>query len=302
MGSPGSKLTEDKEQDYTPSRYKLLRIVTNAQKFMQCCWPCRTKISGEEKPVNKELQERAKRLKIRNELRQNGLGVATSVKTANLSQHGASGVSSFAPEIKTKSDSATISRAASQASIASALEQVKEILDEAEVTVARSSSLSKDEAEVLVSKLSYKSEADAVSIYSMMLDEMDEIRHRNSLDSDERNVSADIEKMEKEAACHLEKLVSMPNDIQEGCHQKLSQDISNGQHKDVNEALQQVVVHNMSPRNSIGAWKFGRKKNCKKSSVCPRTPRPTIQAHAIPLPTQQLQNVVGDRPHQILGL
>uniref|UniRef100_A0AAV2J5Q6 Uncharacterized protein n=1 Tax=Knipowitschia caucasica TaxID=637954 RepID=A0AAV2J5Q6_KNICA len=241
MGSPGSKLTVNKEQGYTPSRYKLLSIVSNAQKFMQCCWPCRTNISGEEKPVDKELQERAKRLKVRNELRRNGLGMAESVETENLSQHGASGISNFVPEIKPRSDSATIetqethveslpteteqettkqtthsssvhseessqssseedsnvdtqtlltpvSRAASQASIASALEQVKEILDEAAVTVARSSSLSKDEAEVLVSRLSDKSEADAVSIYSMMLDKMDEIRYRNSLDSDEESI------------------------------------------------------------------------------------------------------------------
>uniref|UniRef100_A0AAV2J3X2 Uncharacterized protein n=1 Tax=Knipowitschia caucasica TaxID=637954 RepID=A0AAV2J3X2_KNICA len=107
MGSPGSKLTVDKEQGYTPSRYNLLSIVSNAQKFMQCCWPCRTNIPGEEKPVDKELQERAKHLKVRNELRRNGLGVAESVETANLSQHGASGISSFVTEIKPRSDSAT---------------------------------------------------------------------------------------------------------------------------------------------------------------------------------------------------
>uniref|UniRef100_A0AAV2J3W8 Uncharacterized protein n=1 Tax=Knipowitschia caucasica TaxID=637954 RepID=A0AAV2J3W8_KNICA len=335
VGSPGSKLTVDKEQGYTPSRYKLLSIVSNAQKFMQCCWPCRTKISGEEKPVDKELQERAKRLKVRNELRRNGLGVAESVETANLSQNGASGISSFVPEIKPRSDSATsetqetqveslpteteqettkqtthsssesfgdkehitneiLSENKQQKAMKAAAQQekrkrvtqssvntwcscqayseessqssseedsnMKELLDEAAVTVARSSSLNKDEAEVLVSRLSDKSEADAVSIYSMMLDEMDEIRYRNSLDSDERKVSTDIETMEEEAACHLEKLMSVPDDIQEASfYEKLSQDISNGQHKDVNEALQQVIVQNMSPRNSIGAWKFGRK-------------------------------------------
>uniref|UniRef100_A0AAV2J895 Uncharacterized protein n=1 Tax=Knipowitschia caucasica TaxID=637954 RepID=A0AAV2J895_KNICA len=197
VGSPGSKLTVDKEQGYTPSRYKLLSIVSNAQKFMQCCWPCRTKISGEEKPVDKELQERPNVSK--SEMNSDGTGwewpnlwrLQTCLRTVPLGFRVLFQRSNPDPTLqpvrhkkhKWRVSLQKLSRRQPNRPLTALV--MKELLDEAAVTVARSSSLNKDEAEVLVSRLSDKSEADAVSIYSMMLDEMDEIRYRNSLDSDE---------------------------------------------------------------------------------------------------------------------